>query len=419
MFGIQSLPSGDGAAGEALAAHDAAQQVARRVALRAMARPVDQIGAAIPLRILRCIGPERLAVEEQQLPAAQRAADVERERHVVVAHPALHRRQRLEIGEQVAQILVLHALVRRVGKRGKIMPPVRRGSLHHRGDELRLVPLADAVVLVGRDIGNVERAERRFQSRARRRAASCRPGWAWRGTTRSRRRRTWSCRCRDSGVCGPSALAGTVPGMVSTQNAARPTIAAATASRTSLRSIRALLAPILVDCRAPKSARAARPTDTPPSISMASTRLRSGALLAIGVVAAAAVLPHRTDVGLQAVEIGRPCRPPPSRRRSIFAILASKSALFSQIAGSAAVSPVLRAGHEMRPDLAGVIARWSSAPPCLGDVERLLAVEHLGDGAVGAADALHHALAGGDRISLRDDGGRGEGGDRRRRARYE
>src|SRR6266849_926775 len=38
-----------GAAGEALACNDSAEAIARAVALRAMARAVDEIGAAIPL----------------------------------------------------------------------------------------------------------------------------------------------------------------------------------------------------------------------------------------------------------------------------------------------------------------------------------------------------------------------------------
>ena len=85
MFGIQPSPSGVGTAGEALACDDAAKEIARRMTFGAVARPVDQIGAAIPRRVLVGSGCERLAVEEQEFPAAERAADVERKRHVVVA----------------------------------------------------------------------------------------------------------------------------------------------------------------------------------------------------------------------------------------------------------------------------------------------------------------------------------------------
>src|SRR5499427_9590976 len=47
-----------GAAGKALTCDDAAEEVARAVALRAMARPIDQISAAIPRRGLERVGLE-------------------------------------------------------------------------------------------------------------------------------------------------------------------------------------------------------------------------------------------------------------------------------------------------------------------------------------------------------------------------
>ena len=132
--------------------------------LGAMARPIDQIGAAIPGRALGGFRLERLAVEEQELPAAERTADIERKRHVVGLRLRLYRRQRFQIGEQVAHVVELHALIGRVGQRRKQVLAVRRGALHHGGDEIRLAPLPDAVIRVGRDVRRVERAERRFQA---------------------------------------------------------------------------------------------------------------------------------------------------------------------------------------------------------------------------------------------------------------
>ena len=92
-----------------------------------------------------------------------------------------------------------------------------------------------------------------------------------------------------------------------------------------------------------------------------------------------------------------------------FASLASKSALFSQIAGSAAVSPpVLEvSGHRF------LALSWVSpkvAEHLLGrlDVERLLAFDHLARDAGLIAILLHHRLAGGDRIALGDHGGDAE-----------
>ena len=69
-----------------------------------MAGRIHQIGASVPVVRLLRVGLERQAVEEQQLPAADKAADVERERQLVLRRTPLHRRQSLEIGKQVTQI---------------------------------------------------------------------------------------------------------------------------------------------------------------------------------------------------------------------------------------------------------------------------------------------------------------------------
>ena len=101
----KALPFRIGTAGKALACNDAAEKIARAVAFGAMAETVDEIGAAIPLRRARLVGNEQPAVEEQQFPDADIAADVERERQVVIAHLAGDRRQRFQIGEEIADIL--------------------------------------------------------------------------------------------------------------------------------------------------------------------------------------------------------------------------------------------------------------------------------------------------------------------------
>src|SRR5262249_61756423 len=68
-----------GTAGEALAFDDAAEAVARAVALRAMARTVDKICAAIPLRRFGRVGREPLAVEKKKFPASEHGAGLERQ----------------------------------------------------------------------------------------------------------------------------------------------------------------------------------------------------------------------------------------------------------------------------------------------------------------------------------------------------
>ena len=63
-------------------------------------------------------------------------------------------------------------LIGRVWKGREIMLAVRRGALEQRGDEIRFAPPADAVGRIGRDVGNIERSERR---RHRKPAAQLQP----------------------------------------------------------------------------------------------------------------------------------------------------------------------------------------------------------------------------------------------------
>ena len=139
------------------------RDVTRAVALGAVRRGVHQIGAAVPRRRLRGVGTEGLFVEEQKLPPADEAADVERERHLMGGGTALRGRQRAQISEEIARVVEAHMRVSGVGKGWVIMLPAGRGALGHGGDELGLGPAADAVIGIGRDVGRIERPERRFQ----------------------------------------------------------------------------------------------------------------------------------------------------------------------------------------------------------------------------------------------------------------
>src|SRR5258707_11282504 len=78
-FGVRS-------AGKALRRDNAAKEISRAVALRAMAEAVDEIRTAIPLRRARGIRSEWLAVHEQQFPDPEIAPDIEWKRHVMIAH---------------------------------------------------------------------------------------------------------------------------------------------------------------------------------------------------------------------------------------------------------------------------------------------------------------------------------------------
>ena len=127
------------------------------------------------------LGHEGPAVHEQPFPDPDVAADIEWERHVVIARLAGHRRQRLQVGEQIAHVFDLRMLVGRVGKGRKIMRAVGRSPLQHRAHEFRLAPPADAVGRIGRNVWGRRRSRTAKEWRARRRG-SRRSGWlgtAW------------------------------------------------------------------------------------------------------------------------------------------------------------------------------------------------------------------------------------------------
>src|SRR3984893_14937380 len=146
-------------AGEALRCDDAAEKIARAVALGAMAEAVDQIGAAVPLRRVRGIRHERLAIHEQPFPDPDIAPDIEWKRHVVIAHLAGYRGKRFQVSKQVADVLYFRMLVRRIGKGREVMQSGRRNPLGYRVDEFGLGPAPDAIDRIGRDVGRVEGAE--------------------------------------------------------------------------------------------------------------------------------------------------------------------------------------------------------------------------------------------------------------------
>ena len=155
-----------GSAGKALRGDDAAKEISRAVTFRAMTEAVDQIGAAIPPRRTRRIRHKGLAVHEQQFPDSDVAPDIERKRHVVIAHLAGDRRERFQVGEEVADVFNFGMRVGRIGKSRKIVSASRRNASCHRIDEIRLGPSPDAIGRIGRDVRGVESAERRWNGKS-------------------------------------------------------------------------------------------------------------------------------------------------------------------------------------------------------------------------------------------------------------
>src|ERR1700757_3941298 len=101
-----------------------------------MTKTVDEIGTAIPRGRMRKIGRKRLVVEEQQFPDADVAADVERERHIVIAYLAGDGRQRLQIAKEIAYVFRLRVRIGGVGKGREKVRARRRDAFHHGVDEI-------------------------------------------------------------------------------------------------------------------------------------------------------------------------------------------------------------------------------------------------------------------------------------------
>jgi hypothetical protein len=88
-----------------------------------MAEAVDEIGAAIPALRARGIRSERFLVHEQQFPDPEIAPDIERKRHVMIAHFARYGGQRFQIGKEVADVFDPGMRVGGIGKGREIMKP--------------------------------------------------------------------------------------------------------------------------------------------------------------------------------------------------------------------------------------------------------------------------------------------------------
>ncbi len=81
-----------------------------------MARPLDEIGAPVPLRGPRRIDPEVAGMEEQGVPQLQKEADVERERQLIGGLHLIARWKRREIGPERVDVGARHPAEIGVGK---------------------------------------------------------------------------------------------------------------------------------------------------------------------------------------------------------------------------------------------------------------------------------------------------------------
>ena len=131
-----------------------------------MRQRLGDIGAAVPFRALRGVGREAGVGVEQQRPKHHRPALIERKRKSVRAIVGMHRRQAEQIGLDRQRVRVRHVGIGRV-RHGRIKPrAVAADAALHRVEKILIAVIADAGVLVGRDIGRIDRPERQRNSQA-------------------------------------------------------------------------------------------------------------------------------------------------------------------------------------------------------------------------------------------------------------
>src|SRR5689334_9311894 len=139
-----------------------AKLVARRVAGAAMAESLHQVRAAIPVGAARAVGLVYAGLEIARFPDADESA---RDRQLVRAVFLAHGLARHEKGVERGDVLVRDLGEMIVRERGIEVLSLAIDAFAHRTAEGCELPAANAGVRVGRDVGAVDRAERRLDRR--------------------------------------------------------------------------------------------------------------------------------------------------------------------------------------------------------------------------------------------------------------
>ena len=126
-----------------------------------MGQSLDQIGAAVPFRGFRGVGLIAPVAQEQQLPAGDHGALIERKRQLVRAGRRMNRRPRHQIRIERAVVFVgnMGEVVIREGRIEMLAIPI--DARLHGAAERGFRPAADPGLGIGRDVRGIDRAERR------------------------------------------------------------------------------------------------------------------------------------------------------------------------------------------------------------------------------------------------------------------
>ncbi len=174
---VDGVPTVNGRSGEEVFAAVAGlthglflkREPTRRMAGAAVAQPLHDVGAAIPLRRFGGIGLERRVVEKRHVPKFQAETQAERPLQLVrPVWPAYRRNAMHQVRIQRLHVASADLRERRIGHRRVEIAAVRRDACTHGAIELREGVAADSGFDVGRDVGGVNHAERRVHSQSAR-----------------------------------------------------------------------------------------------------------------------------------------------------------------------------------------------------------------------------------------------------------
>ncbi len=163
---VEGAPTRRHRAGEFLAVVERECQVSRRMAFAAMRQRLGEIGAPVPFRALGGVGLETPIRIEQRRPEDHRPALVERKHQRIFGSRRAHRRQAEQIGLDRQSIRIGHVGIGR--KRHRRIKPraIAADAAMDRVEKILVAVIADAGLLVGRDVGRIQRAERQFEPEA-------------------------------------------------------------------------------------------------------------------------------------------------------------------------------------------------------------------------------------------------------------
>ncbi|MCY1524020.1 hypothetical protein D9M68_589360 [compost metagenome] len=133
-----------------------------------MAQPADQVGAAVPFGGLVRVRHEGLRLERERAPHRERGLRVVREAQAVRLVFRGGGRHAAQVGVEGVGVFARDLREVRVREGRVQQAPVLAAAVVHGAPEMRAAPAADAVRRIGREVGRVDGAERRFERHAAR-----------------------------------------------------------------------------------------------------------------------------------------------------------------------------------------------------------------------------------------------------------